>query len=115
MSVATATHRELALLGLKRLEILDYFDVVVSCKDVGHWKDEPLIYQETTKMMGLEESEVVIVEDAGYCVKTAKEAGFKVAGVYDEAAELETEMIKELSDHYMLDLTEMEDWLCKQC
>lgn len=115
MGVATATDKELALLGLKRLEILDYFDVVVSCGDIGHWKDEPMIYKETTKMMGLEEAEVVIVEDAGYCVKTAKEAGFKVAGIYDAAAELETEMIKALSDHYMLDLTEMEAWLCKQC
>lgn len=115
MGVATATDKELALLGLKRLEILDYFDVVVSCGDIGHWKDEPMIYKETTKMMGLEEAEVVIVEDAGYCVKTAKEAGFKVVGVYDAAAELETEMIKALSDHYMLDLTEMEAWLCKKC
>lgn len=115
MSVATATDRELALLGLERLEILDYFDVVVSCSDIGHWKDEPVIYQEVTKMMGLQEDEVVIVEDAGYCVKTAKEAGFKVLGVYDAAAELETEMIKNLSDHYMLKLTEMEAWLCKQC
>lgn len=111
MSIATATDRELALIGLKRLGILDYFEVVVSCGDIGHWKDEPAIYKEVTKMMGLNEDEVVIVEDAGYCVKTAKEAGFKVLGIYDSEAELEAEMIKELCDYYMLEITEMEEWL----
>lgn len=111
MCVATATDRELALIGLERLGILDYFEVVLSCGDIGHWKDEPVIYQEATKMMGLKEEEVVVVEDAGYCVKTAKEAGFKVLGIYDSEAELETEMIKGLSDYYMLELTEMEEWL----
>ncbi len=111
MSIATATGKELALIGLKNLGILDYFDLVISCSDIGYWKDEPTIYREVTKMMGLTEEEVVIVEDAGYCVKTAKEAGFKVLGIYDSEAEPETEMIKALCDYYMLEITEMEDWL----
>lgn len=111
MCIATATDRELAVIGLKRLGILEYFDVVLSCSDIGHWKDEPIIYQEVTKRMGLKEEEVVVVEDAGYCVKTAKEAGFKVLGIYDAQAELEAEMIKELCDYYMLEITEMEEWL----
>ena len=107
LCIATATDNELAVLALKRLGIFDDFEFVISCSDVGCWKDDPKIYQEATKMLGLKEEEVVIVEDAGYCVETAKKAGFKVVGIYDASAEMETALIRTMSDLYILKLSEV--------
>lgn len=45
--------------------------------------------------------ETVIFEDAFHAIKTAKEAGFMVVGVYDASAAVDTNAIKKLADYYI--------------
>ena len=44
MSVASATKQELMRLCLEKLGILDYFEFVISCEDVGAGKNQPTVY-----------------------------------------------------------------------
>ena len=45
--------------------------------------------------------EVLVVEDALHAARTAKQAGFLVAGVYDPSAEEDQEALRCLCDWYL--------------
>ncbi len=103
MCIATATDKCLVEAALKRLNIIDYFDFIITCQCVGAGKDRPDIYLEALKKLGTKIHETIIFEDALYAVETAKKAGFIVAGVYDPSAQTDMEKIKELCDYYIED------------
>ena len=107
MCIASATHLELAVLALKRLEIYDYFEFVLTCGDVGFGKDDPEIYLKAAEMLKIPVGEVAVFEDALHCVKTAKSVGFYVVGVYDKSAELDTPEIIKYCDKYILGYDEL--------
>ena len=107
MCVATATRTRTALLALSRLGILDYMEFVICCDDVGADKDQPDIYLEAARRLGFRVSECVVFEDALYCVRTAKKAGFRTVGLYEKSAPWEAEGIRSLCDQYLFDYDEL--------
>lgn len=108
MCVATATETPLVEHIAKRLDIMKYFERVISCTNAGAPKTEPDIYIMALSILGTPKTQTVVVEDALYAVKTATRAGFRVIGVYDEmSAEDEAEM-RALADVYLTSLTEWE-------
>jgi len=111
--VATATDKYLVEAALKRLNILSYFEFIITCTCVGVGKNSPVIYQEALKKLGSRIDETIVFEDALYAIETAKKAGFIVAGIYDASAQNDTLKIKEICDYYIYhtnDLVEMELW-----
>ena len=98
MCVATATIKERAVSALKRIGIEKYFEDVITCSEVGIGKTNPLIYNEALKIINTPKEETYVFEDALYALKTAKNAGFKTVGVYDESEEnqLELEMYSDI-------------------
>lgn len=107
MCIATATHRELAEIALKRLKVYDYFEFVLTCADVGKGKEEPDIYLKSAEMLGKSVGEVAVFEDALHSVKTAKSAGFEVVGIYDKSAHFDMEEIKKYCDRYIFGYDEL--------
>lgn len=108
MCVATATRTDISIPVLERLDMLQWFDFVLCCDDVKAGKDKPDIYLEAARRMGLPVSETAVFEDALYCVKTTKKAGFYTVGVLDPTAEIsEIEGVKALSDRYIKDYREL--------
>ena len=101
MCVATATRTQSAMLALKRLGFLDYMEFVLCCGDVGAEKDQPDIYLEAARRMGCSVSECVVFEDALYCIRTAKKAGFRTVGIYEKSAPWEAECIRAVCDLYI--------------
>lgn len=101
LCIATATQRDLAEAALKRLGILDLFCGMVTCQEVCSGKDRPDIYIKALELTGTNKSDTLIFEDALYAVKTAKLAGFKVAGVYDKSSNCDKASIKALADFYI--------------
>ena len=83
MAVATASHPDFARGALERLGMLDYFEFIITCDEVGAGKRSPLVYEVAAERLGTEKSRTVVVEDALYALKTAQEAGFKTIGVAD--------------------------------
>ena len=86
LTIATLTDKYLVTAALLRLGIIDIFDNIFSCGDMGVGKDKPDIYIKAAQSMGTSPFESVVFEDALYAMQTAKNAGFRVVAVYDKWA-----------------------------
>ena len=106
MCIATATDKKLLESALSRLGILQYFDTIVTCGEVGYSKEHPDIYEEARKRINTEKESTLVVEDATHAASTAKKAGFVVLGVYDAAEEEEDELVT-LADDYVTSFLEI--------
>lgn len=82
MCIATATEPSLVIAALNRLKVNNYFEFVLTCDDIGYSKSYPNLYEECIKRLGLDKDEVVVYEDTIECIKTVKNAGIKVIGIY---------------------------------
>lgn len=92
---------------LKRLGIYDVFDNVWSCDDFKTTKTDPDIYVKAAEMMGEDIGDILFLDDNYNADKTAKIAGMKACGVYDESSkEYEAEM-RQLCDFYINDFIEL--------
>ena len=94
---------------LKRLEIYDLFDNVWSCDDFNTTKADPDIYVMVAKKLNKKVDEIWFLDDNLGADTTAKSAGMKVCGVYDESSEDYTEEIKAITDHYIYNFSELLD------
>ena len=101
MAVATASHADFAREALKRLGLLDYFEFIITCDEVGAGKRSPLVYEVAAKRLGAEKSRTVVVEDALYALKTAHEAGFKTIGVADPHSAADAPEIHQTADLFL--------------
>ena len=100
MCIATATDRYLVEKALERCEVREYFFEILTCTECGCGKDKPAIYIKALEQLKTEKENTFVFEDALYAVKTAKEAGFIVAGVFDESVKDQME-VKVLADYYV--------------
>lgn len=102
LCVATASDRELAEAALSRLGLLDLFDFILTCDEVGLGKRSSLIYEDALSQLGTAKSRTLVVEDARYALETAKRAGFLTAGVADPHTPAEdAQKIREQADYYI--------------
>ncbi len=92
---------------LKRIGIYDLFDNVWSCDDFNTTKADPEIYKMAAEKIGKNVSEVLFLDDNFNADRTAKTAGMKVCGVYDESSKDGVEEIKSVTDHYIYDFSEL--------
>ncbi len=92
---------------LKRLGILDLFTNVWSCDDFGTTKADPEIYKMAAEKIGVPVSDVLFLDDNFNADKTAKSAGMKVCGVYDESSNEYVDEMKALADYYIYDFSEL--------
>ena len=92
---------------LKRLGIYDLFTNVWSCNDFGTNKADPEIYRMAAEKLGRDVSEVIFLDDNYNADKTAKEAGMKVIGVYDESSKDYVDEIKSVTDGYIYNFKEL--------
>ena len=104
LCIATATDRYLVEDALARCGVLSYFGEIFTCNGVGHGKDEPHIFEAALRFLGTERAETVVFDDALYAIRTAKEAGFPIAAVYDTHEKSQTE-VRALSDFYLENLS----------
>ena len=114
MCVATATYNRLASAALKRLGIIDCFEFILTCSDVGAGKDRPDIFIEAAKKMDCTESNALVVEDSLHCIETAAAAGFYTAAVYDRFSENEWDRICSSSWKNIRNISEITEILGKE-
>ena len=106
--LATATHRELVRRAIAHAGLEPYFKGIITSGEVGKNKiDSPDIYEWAMKRMGGNKADTVVFEDALFAIRTAKKAGFRVAGVYDPDSETDQEEIRALSDYYITSFEEL--------
>ena len=107
MCIATATERRLVEPSIKRHNLTPYFERIFTCTEENTSKKRPDIFIRAAEFLGTKPSETLVVEDALYAMKTAKKAGFIVAGVYDKVSDDEQNEIKATCDYYWKNIDEM--------
>jgi len=107
LNILTASPHSVLDVCLKRLGIYDYFTNIWSCDDFNTTKANPEIYAMAAERIGRPIGEILFLDDNYNADKTAREAGIKVCGVFDESSREYTEEIKSVSDHYITVMTEL--------
>lgn len=99
--VLTASPHKLLDDCLKRNGIYDLFGKVWSCDDFHTTKADPEIYVRAAACLGVKPEEVVFLDDNIHAVRTAKEAGMAVAGVFDPSGVEFAEELRQLAHWYV--------------
>ena len=109
MCIATATDRYQIEAALSRCRMTDYFDAIFTWNEVGHGKDEPIIFQKAMECFAADRSSAVIFEDALHAIQTAKADGFRVVAVFDSSEKRQNE-IRSIVDFYLTDFEHTEEF-----
>ena len=109
--LATAGDASLAAAALKRLKVWEEFQGLLLCEEFNTSKLEAKIYFLAMERLSLSRSEEVLVcEDVLHAVKSAKQAGFQVCGILDEANREDWAMIQKIADFTIKDFYELVPW-----
>ena len=92
---------------LKRLGIFDIFTNVWSCEDFGTTKADPAIYTAAAERMGVAVGDVLFVDDNLGADRTAKSAGMKVCGIYDDSSREYVDEMKAETDFYVFNFSDI--------
>ena len=101
MAVATASDADLARAALKRLGLLDYFEFIITCDEVGIGKTDPRVYEEALCRLGTRKDRTLVAEDALHALQTAQKAGFKTLGVFEKKAAAQKEQVQQFSTLFL--------------
>lgn len=106
--LATAGDASLVTAALKRLKVWEEFQGLLLCEEFNTSKREAKIYQLAMERLSLSRPEEVLVcEDVLHAVKSAKQAGFQVCGILDEANREDWEKIQKIADFTIKDFYEL--------
>lgn len=75
MAVASGGTRRLVELQLKQIEMIDWFDVIVTSEDTEKGKPDPDIFLEAAKRMGVAPEVCQVYEDGEPGIEAARRAG----------------------------------------
>lgn len=109
MCIATASDRYQIEAALSRCGIKHYFDAIFTCSEVGHGKDEPVIFRRAMEHFAADRRSSVVFEDAIHAIETAKADGFAVVAVFDNSENRQDE-IRALADCYITDFEHTEEF-----
>lgn len=107
LNVLTASPHVTLDACLKRLELFDLFDNVWSCEDFSTTKANPEIYKMVAKKLNVNVKDVLFLDDNINADMTAKTAGMKVCGVFDESSADYVDQMKSVCDFYIYDFNEL--------
>ena len=102
MCIATATDRYQVEAALQRCGMSHFFSEIFTCTKVGSGKDRPDIFRRAMEYLQTDRSTTAIVEDAYHAIRTAKQDGFLVVGVYDSHESRQQELLR-LVDVFLSD------------
>ena len=107
LNVLTASPHRVLDPCLKRLGIYDLFTNVWSCDDFLTTKADPMIYVKAAEKFEKPVEDVLFLDDNYNANKTAKTAGMKTCGVFDDSSKDYVDDIKSITDYYIYDFSEL--------
>lgn len=81
--IGTSCDEELVKIALNRLGVLNYFEDIITCSKVNKSKDDPDFYLACAQVLNQRSEDIIVFEDADYCIDVAKKVGFKVIKIKD--------------------------------
>ncbi|MBK5201543.1 MAG: thiamine phosphate synthase [Spirochaetaceae bacterium] len=99
LSIATASDKELVEAALKNNDILQYFSLIKTEREVQASKaDSSKIYDTILEELNIPKEKTIVFEDSAHCIKTLKRNSYFTIGVEDKSC---TEDIRTLCDYYI--------------
>lgn len=105
--IATASVTDNVKGALTNIGIWDCFTDIFTCTEVGYSKKQIEYFETVAKQIGVSGTELTMFEDSLHSAITAKKAGYKVIGVYEEYSKNNKEKMKEVCDLYVDSLKEL--------
>ncbi len=103
-ALATSNEPEL-IASMEHVDVEALFDARVHARDVGTTKDEPDIYLEAARRLGVAPARCMVFEDIEPGLRAAREAGFITCSVKsDETAQL-LEAVRDAAEYHLEDWT----------
>lgn len=84
LALATSATRLKPITHLKRLDLLDYFDVIVTAENVARIKPFPDLFLKAAEELGVDAHEALVVEDSRNGLISGQKAGMRVLVVPNE-------------------------------
>lgn len=81
--IGTSCDEELVKIALNRLAVLNYFEDIITCSKVNKSKNDPDFYLACAQVLKQRPEDIMVFEDADYCIDVARKVGFKVIKIKD--------------------------------
>lgn len=81
--IGTSCDEELVKIALNRLGVLNYFEDIITCSKVNKSKDDSDFYLACAQALKQRPEDIVVFEDADYCIDVVRKVGFKVIKIKD--------------------------------
>lgn len=103
LAIATELPSVLYTPALQSNGILQLFDTICSTDEVKRGKEYPDVFLLAAERLGVSSKDCIVFEDVAPAVKSSKNAGMKVYGVYDKYCEMYRTDIINIADGYLYD------------
>lgn len=101
MCILTASEPSYILAAMERLDILQYFEFIATCTEMGLTKKDFAVFEKTMERLGGNKQNTLVFEDALYAIRSAKKGGFYTVAVAESTRPNDFEEIKTLADKYI--------------
>lgn len=110
-AAATSSPKEHVRRALERNHLLFYLKKIYTTNEIGESKYSPKIYLTASEFLNTRPSETLVVEDSLYALNTARNAGFRTAGIFDSLGEPDQEQLEKKADIYCRFLSELINYI----
>ena len=100
-AIGTANDQAIVRPILERHDLIDQFDAILTCGEVGKAKPHPNVYLTLADQLNVQPQDCIVFEDTLEGVKAGKNAGMFVYAVEDEFSYKDKEEIMEIADKYI--------------
>lgn len=107
MALLTACVPEHCRTALKRHNLEPYFEQLILAQELNMDKKSPDVFLKVADMLGVKPEDCVLYDDSIEACKSAKKAGVKTVGVYDEHCSEDKEKLQEICDVYIRSFEEL--------
>ncbi len=101
LGLATTNHPDVLAALAPRINVDALFDVVVTSVDVAVPKDDPDIYLETARLLGVAPCRTIVFEDIPFGLAAARRAGFATVGVASGDVNQDIEQVRATADFFI--------------
>ena len=107
MCILTASENDYVIPALERLDILKYFEFIMTCSEVGYFKTESKVFELAMERLGGTKESTIVFEDALHAIKGAKSGNFTVYAIKDPVTERDSESLQRLAERYIENYQEL--------
>lgn len=101
MAIGSSTPGYLCEMGLDTTGLRRHFDFILSASDEGMGKSDPAFFELAARQFGVDPRDLLVVDDAVFALRAARDAGCKVIGVADAGYDQDEEAVRMESDAFV--------------